>query len=103
MVQAGPYSPLLCSVFPYRKQELANSSDVTVPDRSLSPPLTAPPTMKVRGLELVSGGGGGWGLNPKAALCCGSRPCCVCPCGALEAQTPLEAALTVAQQCGRRV
>nr|XP_045014236.1 rap1 GTPase-activating protein 2 isoform X5 [Jaculus jaculus] len=29
-----------------RKQELANSSDVTLPDRPLSPPLTAPPTMK---------------------------------------------------------
>ncbi|XP_019506039.1 PREDICTED: rap1 GTPase-activating protein 2 isoform X2 [Hipposideros armiger] len=29
-----------------KKQELANSSDVTLPDRSLSPPLTAPPTMK---------------------------------------------------------
>ncbi|XP_047688771.1 rap1 GTPase-activating protein 2 isoform X4 [Prionailurus viverrinus] len=29
-----------------RKQELANSSDVTFPDRPLSPPLTAPPTMK---------------------------------------------------------
>nr|XP_020761638.1 rap1 GTPase-activating protein 2 [Odocoileus virginianus texanus] len=28
------------------KQELANSSDVTLPDRPLSPPLTAPPTMK---------------------------------------------------------
>ncbi|KAF5911720.1 hypothetical protein HPG69_015698 [Diceros bicornis minor] len=35
-----------------RKQELANSSDVTLPDRPLSPPLTAPPAMKVRGLEL---------------------------------------------------
>uniref|UniRef100_G1S5X9 RAP1 GTPase activating protein 2 n=1 Tax=Nomascus leucogenys TaxID=61853 RepID=G1S5X9_NOMLE len=30
----------------HRKQELANSSDVTLPDRPLSPPLTAPPTMK---------------------------------------------------------
>jgi len=29
-----------------RKQELANSPDVTFPDRPLSPPLTAPPTMK---------------------------------------------------------
>ncbi|KAJ7408374.1 Rap1 GTPase-activating protein 2 [Willisornis vidua] len=29
-----------------RKQELLNSSDVTVPERPLSPPLTAPPTMK---------------------------------------------------------
>nr|XP_036878692.1 rap1 GTPase-activating protein 2 isoform X9 [Manis javanica] len=29
-----------------KKQELANSSDVTLPDRPLSPPLTAPPTMK---------------------------------------------------------
>ncbi|XP_042821614.1 rap1 GTPase-activating protein 2 isoform X4 [Panthera tigris] len=29
-----------------KKQELANSSDVTFPDRPLSPPLTAPPTMK---------------------------------------------------------
>nr|XP_021526960.1 rap1 GTPase-activating protein 2 [Aotus nancymaae] len=28
------------------KQDLANSSDVTLPDRPLSPPLTAPPTMK---------------------------------------------------------
>lgn len=46
---------------PYRKQELANSSDVPLPDRSLSPPLTAPPTMKVRGLELVSGEGQGRG------------------------------------------
>ncbi|XP_034496222.1 rap1 GTPase-activating protein 2 isoform X2 [Ailuropoda melanoleuca] len=35
-----------------KKQELANSSDVTFPDRPLSPPLTAPPTMKVRGSEL---------------------------------------------------
>ena len=40
---------------PHRKQELANSSDVTLPDRPLSPPLTAPPTMKVRGIGLVSG------------------------------------------------
>uniref|UniRef100_A0A8B9C786 RAP1 GTPase activating protein 2 n=1 Tax=Anser brachyrhynchus TaxID=132585 RepID=A0A8B9C786_9AVES len=31
---------------PSRKQELLNSSDVTLPDRPLSPPLTAPPTMK---------------------------------------------------------
>lgn len=44
-----------------RKQELANSSDVTLPDRPLSPPLTAPPTMKVRGLDLESGEVGGWG------------------------------------------
>uniref|UniRef100_A0A8B9ZGK4 RAP1 GTPase activating protein 2 n=1 Tax=Anas platyrhynchos TaxID=8839 RepID=A0A8B9ZGK4_ANAPL len=29
-----------------KKQELLNSSDVTLPDRPLSPPLTAPPTMK---------------------------------------------------------
>ncbi|XP_027481789.1 rap1 GTPase-activating protein 2 isoform X3 [Zalophus californianus] len=29
-----------------KKQELANSPDVTFPDRPLSPPLTAPPTMK---------------------------------------------------------
>lgn len=42
---------------PHRKQELANSSDVTLPDRPLSPPLTAPPTMKVRGFGLVSGEG----------------------------------------------
>ncbi|KAI1231699.1 Rap1 GTPase-activating protein 2, partial [Lamprotornis superbus] len=28
------------------KQELLNSADVTVPERPLSPPLTAPPTMK---------------------------------------------------------
>ena len=94
MVQVGPYSPLLCSVAPYRKQELANSSDVTLADRSLSPPLTAPPTMKVRGLELVSGGGDGRGVNLKAALYCGSRPRCVCPRGAMEAKAPLEAALT---------
>uniref|UniRef100_A0A8C9NGA3 RAP1 GTPase activating protein 2 n=1 Tax=Serinus canaria TaxID=9135 RepID=A0A8C9NGA3_SERCA len=31
-----------------QKQELLNSTDVTVPERPLSPPLTAPPTMKVR-------------------------------------------------------
>ncbi|NXJ37414.1 RPGP2 protein, partial [Ciconia maguari] len=30
----------------FRKQELLNSADVTVPERPLSPPLTAPPTMK---------------------------------------------------------
>uniref|UniRef100_A0A8C6J338 Uncharacterized protein n=1 Tax=Melopsittacus undulatus TaxID=13146 RepID=A0A8C6J338_MELUD len=30
-----------------RKQELLSSADVTVPERPLSPPLTAPPTMKV--------------------------------------------------------
>ncbi|XP_061325892.1 rap1 GTPase-activating protein 2 isoform X4 [Pezoporus flaviventris] len=29
-----------------RKQELLSSTDVTVPERPLSPPLTAPPTMK---------------------------------------------------------
>ncbi|KAM3934994.1 rap1 GTPase-activating protein 2 isoform 1-T1 [Leptodactylus fuscus] len=29
-----------------RKQELSNSSDVPLPDRPLSPPATAPPTMK---------------------------------------------------------
>nr|XP_020862611.1 LOW QUALITY PROTEIN: rap1 GTPase-activating protein 2 [Phascolarctos cinereus] len=29
-----------------KKQELANNTDVTIPDRPLSPPLTAPPTMK---------------------------------------------------------
>ncbi|XP_035155226.1 rap1 GTPase-activating protein 2 isoform X5 [Callithrix jacchus] len=29
-----------------KKQDLANSSDVTLPDRPLSPPLTAPPTIK---------------------------------------------------------
>ncbi|OWK54723.1 rap1 GTPase-activating protein 2 isoform X6 [Lonchura striata] len=29
-----------------KKQELLNSTDVTVPERPLSPPLTAPPTMK---------------------------------------------------------
>uniref|UniRef100_A0A8C3CZS2 RAP1 GTPase activating protein 2 n=1 Tax=Cairina moschata TaxID=8855 RepID=A0A8C3CZS2_CAIMO len=34
-----------------RKQELLNSSDVTLPDRPLSPPLTAPPTMKVSILD----------------------------------------------------
>uniref|UniRef100_A0A8C4YPC7 RAP1 GTPase activating protein 2 n=1 Tax=Gopherus evgoodei TaxID=1825980 RepID=A0A8C4YPC7_9SAUR len=30
-----------------RKQELLNNADVTIPDRPLSPPLTAPATMKV--------------------------------------------------------
>uniref|UniRef100_A0A8D0FJS3 RAP1 GTPase activating protein 2 n=1 Tax=Strix occidentalis caurina TaxID=311401 RepID=A0A8D0FJS3_STROC len=30
-----------------KKQELLNSTDATVPERPLSPPLTAPPTMKV--------------------------------------------------------
>ncbi|KAL0597214.1 hypothetical protein AAY473_032563 [Plecturocebus cupreus] len=41
-----------CSRAPdLRKQDLASSSDVTLPDRPLSPPLTAPPTMKVRGLD----------------------------------------------------
>ncbi|OCT94254.1 rap1 GTPase-activating protein 2 isoform X1 [Xenopus laevis] len=29
-----------------RKQELSNASDVTLPDRPVSPPATAPPTMK---------------------------------------------------------
>ncbi|KQK80255.1 hypothetical protein AAES_95464 [Amazona aestiva] len=29
-----------------KKQELLSSADVTVPERPLSPPLTAPPTMK---------------------------------------------------------
>ncbi|XP_027717582.1 rap1 GTPase-activating protein 2 isoform X3 [Vombatus ursinus] len=29
-----------------KKQELVNNADVTIPDRPLSPPLTAPPTMK---------------------------------------------------------
>lgn len=53
---------------PYRKQELANSSDVTLPDRSLSPPLTAPPTMKVRNLELVRGRESGWGKSQGLAL-----------------------------------
>uniref|UniRef100_A0A8C0ZIR4 RAP1 GTPase activating protein 2 n=1 Tax=Cyanistes caeruleus TaxID=156563 RepID=A0A8C0ZIR4_CYACU len=33
------------------KQELLNSTDVTVPERPLSPPLTAPPTMKAPKLE----------------------------------------------------
>uniref|UniRef100_A0A674JYD8 RAP1 GTPase activating protein 2 n=1 Tax=Terrapene triunguis TaxID=2587831 RepID=A0A674JYD8_9SAUR len=32
---------------PSRKQELLNNTDVTIPDRPLSPPLTAPATMKV--------------------------------------------------------
>uniref|UniRef100_A0A8D2QT53 RAP1 GTPase activating protein 2 n=1 Tax=Zosterops lateralis melanops TaxID=1220523 RepID=A0A8D2QT53_ZOSLA len=36
----------LCLVFS-RKQELLNSADVTAPERPLSPPLTAPPTMKL--------------------------------------------------------
>ena len=59
---------------PHRKQELANSSDVTLPDRPLSPPLTAPPTMKVRGFGLVSGEGtlrgvgGAFLLWPQAQL-----------------------------------
>uniref|UniRef100_A0A2R8MKR6 RAP1 GTPase activating protein 2 n=1 Tax=Callithrix jacchus TaxID=9483 RepID=A0A2R8MKR6_CALJA len=39
-------SPFLPSS-PTQKQDLANSSDVTLPDRPLSPPLTAPPTIKV--------------------------------------------------------
>ncbi|XP_061325898.1 rap1 GTPase-activating protein 2 isoform X10 [Pezoporus flaviventris] len=34
-----------------RKQELLSSTDVTVPERPLSPPLTAPPTMKAPKLE----------------------------------------------------
>lgn len=38
-----------------RKQELLNSSDVTLPDRPLSPPLTAPPTMKVSARALRGG------------------------------------------------
>lgn len=33
-----------------RKQELLSSADVTLPERPLSPPLTAPPTMKVSAL-----------------------------------------------------
>uniref|UniRef100_A0A8C0K7C1 RAP1 GTPase activating protein 2 n=1 Tax=Canis lupus dingo TaxID=286419 RepID=A0A8C0K7C1_CANLU len=50
----SPSRPSLTSVLHSlcRKQELANSSDVTFPDQPLSPPLTAPPTMKVRGLVL---------------------------------------------------
>ncbi|NXW10142.1 RPGP2 protein, partial [Fregetta grallaria] len=36
----------------FRKQELLNSTDVTVPERPLSPPLTAPPTMKVSAPKL---------------------------------------------------
>lgn len=60
---------LFCVLWPpHRKQELANSSDVPLPDRSLSPPLTAPPTMKVRGLELVSGEGWGGGASQGSAL-----------------------------------
>uniref|UniRef100_A0A8V5GRH9 Uncharacterized protein n=1 Tax=Melopsittacus undulatus TaxID=13146 RepID=A0A8V5GRH9_MELUD len=35
----------------WRKQELLSSADVTVPERPLSPPLTAPPTMKAPKLE----------------------------------------------------
>lgn len=47
---------LFCVLWPlHRKQELANSSDVTLPDQPLSPPLTAPPTMKVRDLGSVIG------------------------------------------------
>ncbi|KAH0511486.1 Rap1 GTPase-activating protein 2 [Microtus ochrogaster] len=42
----GPLLYLCASGICFRKQELANSSDVTLPDRPLSPPLTAPPTMK---------------------------------------------------------
>lgn len=69
---------LFCVLWPpYRKQELANSSDVPLPDRSLSPPLTAPPTMKVRGLELVSGEGQEEGVPLKALLCSGARPSCL--------------------------
>ncbi|XP_061325891.1 rap1 GTPase-activating protein 2 isoform X3 [Pezoporus flaviventris] len=34
-----------------KKQELLSSTDVTVPERPLSPPLTAPPTMKAPKLE----------------------------------------------------
>lgn len=60
---------LFCVLWPpHRKQELANSSDVPLPDRSLSPPLTAPPTMKVRGLELGSGEGWGGGAAQGSAL-----------------------------------
>ena len=58
---------VFCVLWPlHRKQELANSSDVTFPDRPLSPPLTAPPTMKVRGLELVSGKGRWLSLQSQA-------------------------------------
>uniref|UniRef100_F7BDC0 Rap-GAP domain-containing protein n=1 Tax=Monodelphis domestica TaxID=13616 RepID=F7BDC0_MONDO len=42
---------LLALLWLFRKQELANSPDVTIPDRPLSPPLTAPPTMKVSDLD----------------------------------------------------
>nr|XP_008534029.1 PREDICTED: rap1 GTPase-activating protein 2 [Equus przewalskii] len=66
-----------------KKQELANSSDVTLPDRPLSPPLTAPPTMKVRGLELVSGEGQWVGKVSRPCYHCqfGSRPSCFHPSG----------------------
>ncbi|XP_061325893.1 rap1 GTPase-activating protein 2 isoform X5 [Pezoporus flaviventris] len=44
----GPGSVQLCTGRDARlwKQELLSSTDVTVPERPLSPPLTAPPTMK---------------------------------------------------------
>lgn len=43
----GPLTRLCLGSF--RKQELLSGADVTVPERPLSPPLTAPPTMKVSG------------------------------------------------------
>uniref|UniRef100_A0A8C4YPW1 RAP1 GTPase activating protein 2 n=1 Tax=Gopherus evgoodei TaxID=1825980 RepID=A0A8C4YPW1_9SAUR len=42
-----PKEMLRWILFFYRKQELLNNADVTIPDRPLSPPLTAPATMKV--------------------------------------------------------
>uniref|UniRef100_A0A8C2YGF1 RAP1 GTPase activating protein 2 n=1 Tax=Coturnix japonica TaxID=93934 RepID=A0A8C2YGF1_COTJA len=49
-----------------RKQELLSSTDVTLPERPLSPPLTAPPTMKVsctEGLSTLCQGCGPWILE----------------------------------------
>uniref|UniRef100_A0A8C0J1V0 RAP1 GTPase activating protein 2 n=1 Tax=Chelonoidis abingdonii TaxID=106734 RepID=A0A8C0J1V0_CHEAB len=43
----GTKTMLRWILFFYRKQELLNNTDVTIPDRPLSPPLTAPATMKV--------------------------------------------------------
>lgn len=62
----------LCLVFS-RKQELLNSADVTAPERPLSPPLTAPPTMKVRSLVLE---------HPEAFHLsgCPSQRAPACPC-----------------------
>lgn len=45
--QTGLQGLLTAPVLFCRKQELLSSTDVTLPERPLSPPLTAPPTMKV--------------------------------------------------------